>query len=101
MIKYLQKVIDKFPEVLHGTKACPAGKHLFDIRPDDVRELLPEEMASKFHRIVAQLLFLCMRARPDIQVCVSFLATRVQAPDKDDCGKLRHCMMHLKGTLCT
>ena len=43
MIKYLQKVIDEFPEVLHGTKACPAGKHLSDIRPDKVRELLPKE----------------------------------------------------------
>ena len=99
MIKYLQKVIEEFPEVLHGKKACPAGKHLFDIRPDNVKELLPEEMASKFHRTVAQLLFLCMRARPDIQVCVSFLTTRVQAPDKDDWGKLQHYLMCLKGAL--
>ena len=84
MIKHLQKVIDEFPEVLHGTKACPTGKKLFDIRPDDMKELLPEEMASKFHRTVPQLLFLCMRARLDIQVCVSFLTIRVQASDKDD-----------------
>ena len=25
MIKYLQKVIDEFPEVLRGTNACPTG----------------------------------------------------------------------------
>ena len=29
MIKYLQKIIDKFPEVLRGTKACPAGDNIF------------------------------------------------------------------------
>ena len=29
MIKYLQKIIDKFPEVLRGTKACPSGDNLF------------------------------------------------------------------------
>lgn len=46
MIKYLHKVIEEFPEVLQSTKACPAGNQLFTIRPDDVRELLPEEMAS-------------------------------------------------------
>ena len=86
MIKHLHKVREEVPDVLHGTNACPAGKHLFDVRPDDVKELLPEEMASKCHRAVAQLLFLCVRARLDIQVCVLFLTTRVQAPDKDDWG---------------
>ena len=40
-----------------------------------------------------------MRARPDIQTAVSFFTTRVKEPDKDDWGKLRHCLMYLKGTL--
>ena len=57
MIRYLQKVIDKFPEVLRGTKACPAGDNLFKVREGEDRELLSEEMAKKFHRTVAQLLF--------------------------------------------
>ena len=56
-------------------------------------------MAKKFHRTVAQLLFLRKRARTDIETLVSFLTTRVKQPDKDDCGKLRHCLMYLKGTL--
>ena len=42
MINYLQKIIDEFPEVLRGTKACPAGDNLFKIRDDEYRELLPE-----------------------------------------------------------
>ena len=99
MSKYLQKIIEEFPETLRGTKASPARDNLFDIREDKDRKLLPEEQASQFHRTVAQLLFLCMRARPDIQTLVSFLTTRVQEPDKDDWGKLRHGLMNLKGTL--
>ena len=58
-------------------------------------------MAKKFHRTVAQLLFLCKRARPDIKTLLSFLTTRVKQPDKDDWGKLRHGLMYLKGTLYT
>ena len=51
-----------------------------------------------FHRTVAQLLFLCMRARRDIQTPVAFLATRMKEPDKDDWGKLKRVLQYLKGT---
>ena len=44
-------------------------------------------------------MFLCKRARPDIETLVSFLTTRVTQPEKDDWGKLRHGLMYLKGTL--
>ena len=63
------------------------------------RKLLPEEQARQFHRTVAQLLFLCKRARPDIEPLVSFLTTRVKEPDEDDWGKLKHGLGYLKGTL--
>ena len=99
VIRYLQKVIDEFPEVLRSTKVCPAGDNLFKVREDEDRELLSKEMAKKFHCTVAQLLFLCKRARPDIKTLVFFLTTRVRQPDKDDWGKLRHGLMYLKGTL--
>ena len=59
IIKNLQKIIDKFPDVLRGTKACPAGDNIFKIQDNEDRELLPEEMARQFHRTMAQLLFLC------------------------------------------
>ena len=32
MIKYLHTVIEELPEVLQGTKASPAGDHLFTFR---------------------------------------------------------------------
>ena len=99
MIKYLQKIIEEFPETLRGTKASPARDNLFEIREETDRKMLPEEQASQFHRTVAQLLFLCMRARPDVQALGSFLVTRVKAPGEDDWGKLRHGLIYLKGTL--
>ena len=56
-------------------------------------------MARQFHRTTAQLLFLCKRARPDVETLISFLTTRVKQPDMDDWKKLRHGLMYLKGTL--
>ena len=56
MIKYLYKLIEELPEVLRGTNDSPAGDHLFTVREDCERKLLPEEQARQFHRTVAQLL---------------------------------------------
>ncbi len=82
MTKYLSKVIADFPEEIIGKAATPAGDHLFKVE-DDGRKL-NEEQADAFHHTVYQLLFAANQARRDIQTAVSFLATRVQAPDEDD-----------------
>ena len=58
MVKYLQKVIKEFPEAIKSTSPSPAGDHLFDVREEADRKVLPEEQARQFHRTVAQLLFL-------------------------------------------
>ena len=70
MIKYLYKVIEEFPEVIKGTISSPAGDHLFNVREDADRKLLPEKQARQLHRTVAQLLFLCKQARPNIEPLV-------------------------------
>ena len=57
------------------------------------------EMARQFHRTTAQPLFLCRRARPDVETLVSFLTTRVKEPNVDGWGDLRHVIMYLNGTL--
>ena len=93
MIKYLQKIIDEFPEVLKGTRVNPGGDWLFKIRGDEGQEILTEEMARQFHHTTAQLLFLCKRARPDIETLVLFLTTRVKSPDTDDWKKLKQGLM--------
>ena len=43
MIKYLFKIIEKFAEIIKGTRSSPAGDHLFTVREDVDRKMLPEE----------------------------------------------------------
>ena len=72
MIKYLQKILDEWPEVLGGMKACPATDNLFKVREDEDRVLLCEEMARHFHRTPAQIFFFAReRDRTLIRWCHS------------------------------
>jgi len=74
----------------------PASDHLFKVREDGRK--LNEELADAFHHTVYQLLFAANRARHDIQTAVSFLTTRVKAPDEDDWGKLVRVLKYINGT---
>ena len=91
MCKYLSSIIADFPEQITGVSATPAADHLFKVREDGKK--LSEEQADAFHHTVYQLLFAANRARQDIQTAVSFLTTRVQAPDEDDWGKLKRVLI--------
>ncbi len=73
MIKYLKKIIIHFPKEVKGTSDSSCNKNLFKVRDPGEEKLLPEEQASNFHHIVAQLLSLAMRVRYDIQTPVLFL----------------------------
>ena len=86
MIKYLDAMFEEWPEELKGYTPNPHQNHLFEGRADDdpKKVLLNEETASQFHCTTAQLLFMCLRARPDIQTAVPFFTTRVRNPDMDD-----------------
>ena len=75
MFKYLQNVIEKFPEKITGRAATPAVEHLFDIRDEKDARVLEEERALAFHHTVAQLLFMATRVRRDIQTAVAFFTT--------------------------
>jgi hypothetical protein len=63
MFKYLQDVIDNFPEVIRGRAATPAAAHLFKVRDEKEAQALKEEQVLAFHHTVAQLLFMATRAR--------------------------------------
>ena len=45
MIKYLAKIFKAFPEEIRTTAATPAADHLFEVRDENERKLLPEEQA--------------------------------------------------------
>ncbi len=96
MTEYLSKVIAGFPDEIVRKAATPAGDHLFKVR-DEGRKLNDEQLDS-FHHTVYQLLFTANHTRGDIQRAVSFLTTRVQAPDKDDWGKLKQVLKYLNRT---
>ena len=53
MIKYLQNVLDKFPEELRGTLSTPAADNLFQIRGDDETYFLEEDQDDMLHHSVA------------------------------------------------
>jgi hypothetical protein len=90
-------MLAELPDDMSGETATPAANHLFEV--DESADKLDEETAQLFHHNVAKLLFLCKRARPDVQAAVTFLTTRVQQPDVDDYKKLRRTMQYLRATV--
>ena len=48
---------------------------------------------------MAQLLYISKRARPDIQLSVSFQCTIVRGPDSDDYKNLARMMKYIQGTI--
>jgi hypothetical protein len=57
--------------------------------------MLDKDKATMFHHNVAKLLFLCKSARPDIQMAIAFLCTRVKQPDNNNIKKLGRVMKYL------
>jgi len=84
MTDYVKKVINGFMEDIRGSASTPAVEHLFQIRAEEERVKLDNQRAQCFHGTVAQLLFVTMQCRRDIQTAVVFLTTRVKDPDEDD-----------------
>ena len=96
MIDYIKDMLSELPPDMDGESATPAANHLFDVSDSPVP--LSEENGQLFHHNFAKLLFLCKRARPDIQTAVAFLCTRVKASDEDDYKKLTRVMRYLRAT---
>ena len=61
-------------------------------------EKLDKEKADLFHSVVAKLLYITKRSRPDIETAVAFLTTRVSKSDVDDFKKLKRVLPWLKQT---
>jgi hypothetical protein len=91
-------MIDNFPQKeLEGAKvSSPWTDNLFKV--DEDKPLLKKQDAELYHTIVAQGLFLCKRARPDISPAIAYGTTRVKYPNQDDWNKLVRMMKFLKQT---
>jgi Reverse transcriptase (RNA-dependent DNA polymerase) len=94
MREYVKSLLEECPDELlkAGTATTPAANHILNINPNVTK-------LEIFHHLVAKLLYLSKRTRPDIQFPVSFLTTRVREPDIDDWKKLGCCLCYLKGSL--
>ena len=97
MQPYIENVLKALPDNMSGVSPTPAANHLFDVNPD--LPPLNDKDQEFFHHVVAQLLFLCKRGRPDIQTAVAFLCTRVQHPTTEDYNKLTRVIKYLRGTI--
>ena len=98
MKEYVRKMIEDFPypkEIMTKIQT-PAANHLFKTRDNCPK--LPKDKAEAFHTWVAKGLFLCQRARLDIQTAVAFSCTQVQNPDEDDWKKLIRLLCYLNTT---
>jgi hypothetical protein len=96
MMDYVEKMLADLPKEMDGEAPTPAANHLFDV--DDDCPLVSEEKAQFFHTYVAKTLFLCKRARPDLQTAVAFLCTRVKSCNEDDYKKLTRMLQFIRST---
>jgi hypothetical protein len=91
MSYYTRQLLDEFqPKQAYMT---PAVKECFKYTSSAALDVGGQK---RFHTMVAKLLYLAKRARPDILTAVSFLCTKVTKPTKEDQQKLMRVMGYLK-----
>jgi hypothetical protein len=94
MDKYIDDVIKERGTT--GFSDTPARLNLMDVQND--AEQLGAQDKKKFHRHVAQLLYLAKRFRFDILLAISHLASKVQAPTSIDNKDLDRVYKYLNRT---
>jgi hypothetical protein len=97
MYDYLEDILSEMPDDMNGTSPTPANDRLFEV--DDDSPPLNEKEADFFHRTTARLLFAAKRARPDLQVAIAYLCTRVKSPNQSDYRKLTRVIKYLRLTI--
>ena len=91
--KYIKEAISDFGEDVSRSVNTPTADFLFEM--NESQQKLNEKDREKFRSIVAKLLFVTQRGRPDILVAIAFLTTRVSKADKDGWKKLTRLMQYL------
>ena len=98
MKQQLLETLDAFEGKVETDVVSPAAKHIFDTREDAIK-LDKQKAKNNFHHVTAKLLHLMKRARPDIEIPIVFLCTRVKSPDEDDWKKLQRVLCWIKCTI--
>jgi len=96
MIEEMEEALLPYAENLNHDYPHPAAKWLFTVKADT--EELDEAKADIFRKFIAKLIWVMKQGRPDVKPTVSFLSTRVKAPDKVDWHKFKRLMCWVKKT---
>lgn len=94
MKSMIEQILEDFPTT--DISRTPASAELFQV--DESSPLLDDERKESFHSLVAKLLYMAKRARPDILTSVIFLTTRVLKSTEQDWNKLLKIIKYLNGT---
>jgi hypothetical protein len=97
MKQYLQEALDECGMDITREAATPAKKNLFEV--DTTSKTLGKDASDCFHRIVAKLLYVAIRARMDLLLANGFLCTRVSKSTEQDLQKLRRLLEYIKGSI--
>jgi hypothetical protein len=90
-------MFEEFPYPIGPAKATPWTEKLLKINKDAHK--LQEERRKVFHTFVMKCMFLCKRARPDIDQGVGLLSSRVKEANEGDWTKLLRVLGFLKGAI--
>jgi len=94
MPKITEDLIAEYP--VEKTFKTPSASDLFKIDADS--PLLEESERKALHSAVMKVKWMAERARPDLALVTSFLATRTRIFTQQDVVKFRHMMGYLKLT---
>jgi hypothetical protein len=83
---------------MSGFANTPASSHLLQVNNQNPT-LLNKDTADLFHTLVANLLYLSKHGWPNILLAVSYLCSRVKAPDQDDYRKLTCVVKYLRKSI--
>ena len=97
MPSFIKALIEESGIDINSKSDTPASTNLFEINEDAVK--LDKNEREDFHTLVAKLLYLSKRGRPDVLLPVTFLCTRVQSPDVEDKKKLIKVLKYLNTTV--
>ena len=94
---FIKDLLDTCQDIV-GVSTIPGDPKLFTVGKETHNSLLPDNLREYFHSVVAKLLYLSKRIRPDILTEVAFLTKRVLAPQRDDYDKLTKTIKYIRGT---
>ena len=94
---YLRDAFDAFGEPLTRKAATPALKDLLTIDMSSPR--LSDDRAARFRRVVGILQWACKCGRPDVDLAIAFMRSRVDFCTVQDWKKLRGLLLFLQDTI--